>query len=94
MPTLIEAFRIYTRENPPCEFCHKAKALLDKERVPYAEFLIEDDANKDYLKSLGLTTVPQIWYNNIHIGGYNNLKSYFTQGQTNANQHFPTPESN
>ena len=64
---------IYTR--PGCEFCHEAKALLDKNGVEYEEHVL----NKDYsIKTLvavsGSTKVPQVFMNGERIGGADNLK--------------------
>tara|TARA_B100001094_G_C17864417_1_gene639003 strand:- start:185 stop:442 length:258 start_codon:yes stop_codon:yes gene_type:complete len=64
---------IYTTKN--CSFCKKAKLLLDKYQV-YLEIDVEDEDKRKLMtkRSNGLRTVPQIFINNNHIGGYDQLK--------------------
>ena len=55
-----------------CPYCHKAKALLDKHRIPYIEYDIEKDAKakrrKDSLDKK--TGVPFAIINGKHLHGY------------------------
>ena len=74
-------FYILTKEN--CEWCDKAKFLLDKKGVPYGAFNYRTHPLFPFLmKSAGLSTVPQIWMQTpdgkVHIGGYQELEDYFT----------------
>lgn len=65
---------IYT--SPFCGFCMRAKALLEKKGVAYEEYdvmsapglrkAMTERANDSY-------TVPQIFINNEHIGGCDDL---------------------
>ncbi len=64
---------IFTK--PGCPWCVKAKDLLSQKGLTYKEF---DVTNPVYLKEMlsrsnGLTTVPQIFIDNKHIGGYDRL---------------------
>ncbi len=64
-----------------CPWCIKAKALLDEHNMDYDEFdLVTSEAAKNTMIYLGLRTVPQIWINDQHIGGYNELVEYFNKG--------------
>lgn len=73
---------IYTK--PSCIFCDKAKALLKSKGYSYQEYTIGVDATKqdveNRVKALGLSTqirtVPQIFIENKHIGGYTDLVPY------------------
>ena len=59
-----------------CPYCEKAKKLLDKKQVEYTEIdLTNDDQGRIDLvsKSNGRKTVPQIFINNKHIGGCDDL---------------------
>lgn len=66
---------LYTKNN--CTYCDQAKALLKLKGLEYKEISIKDDQALDYLLSLGLKTVPQIWVNDKHIGGFKQLEEYF-----------------
>ena len=59
-----------------CGFCYRAKSLLKKKNIPFEEIDIDLDYNKRIemiKKSGGRTSVPQIFYKNLHIGGCDDL---------------------
>jgi len=58
-----------------CPFCAKAKALLTAKGVEYVEINIEDypEKRKDMLKAAKALSVPQIFFNDKHIGGADDL---------------------
>ena len=61
-----------------CPFCIKAKALLKKKRVQYIEYSIDrnDEAREEMtIRADGRRTVPQIFINDIGIGGCDELHS-------------------
>lgn len=64
---------IYTKVT--CPYCHRAKALLDQKGVSYQEIPIDGDAVKreEMIKRSGRTTVPQIFIDAQHIGGFDDL---------------------
>ena len=64
---------IYTTKN--CSFCKKAKLLLEKYEV-FSEIDVEDEYKRELMtkRSNGLRTVPQVFINDKHIGGYEQLK--------------------
>lgn len=65
---------IYTR--PMCAFCYKAKKLLDSKGVSYSEYNIwEEDGKKEEMsqRSNGGQTVPQIFIDDVHVGGCDDL---------------------
>lgn len=73
-------FYILTKEN--CQWCDKAKFLLEKKGVPYGAFNYRTHPLFPFLlKSAKLSTVPQIWADTpdgkVHIGGYQELEDYF-----------------
>jgi len=55
---------IYTWSS--CPFCIRAKALLKKKGVDFTEAKMSDRAN-------GRTSVPQIFINDQHIGGCDDI---------------------
>jgi glutaredoxin 3 len=62
----------------------RAKALLDDMKVTYNEIKIDGDAllrEKMITRSQGGATVPQIFINNAHIGGCDELLALHAQGK-------------
>ena len=76
---------VYSKPN--CTYCEKAKYLLKTLGLEYEEKIVTKDLSIDELyKVLGkqVRTIPQIVIDGKHIGGYNELKEYFTdQGKIN-----------
>jgi glutaredoxin 3 len=65
---------LYTKSN--CSFCLRAKALLDQKGLPYEEIRVDssESALEEMIKrSHGKRTVPQIFINDVSIGGYDDL---------------------
>ena len=73
---------IYT--GPICNYCSAAKHLLSKKKIRYEEIDIGNDVKKrDEMlkKSNGAKTVPQIFIEEKHIGGYVELKALENKGE-------------
>ena len=69
-------FVIYTQDR--CNFCMMAKMLLDSKGEPYEEININENPDaKEKIKKLGFKTVPQIWLDEEHIGGYEELEKMY-----------------
>ena len=67
---------IYT--GPMCNYCEAAKRLLTRNNVPYKEINVaEVDGAKDEMikKANGKKTIPQIFFNDEHIGGYDEVRA-------------------
>ena len=68
-----------------CPYCKKAKALLKEKGVDFED--VDITANEDAMRkkiaeiSGGRTTVPQIFINGVHIGGYTDLKALNDSGK-------------
>ena len=76
---------IYT--GPMCNFCSAAKHLLNKKKINYEEIDIGYDDNKReemIKKSNGARTIPQIFIEEKHIGGYVELKALENKGELNS----------
>lgn len=68
---------IYTRSNPPCVFCDRVKMLLDGYGIPYEVRDISIDIGADVdMIALGYRSVPQVFLNNKHIGGFEATAKY------------------
>ena len=68
--------KIYT--GPLCTFCDAAKKLLARNNVEYSEINIAtvDGAMDEMItKANGKRTVPQIFFDNQHIGGYDDIRA-------------------
>ena len=69
---------------PRCNFCDAAKRLLQRNNIPYKEINIalEEGKREEMLKkSNGRQTIPQIFFNELHIGGYEELRSLEKKGE-------------
>lgn len=67
-----------------CPFCVRAKQLLDSKGVVYQEIRIDEDmAKREEMleKSGGRKTVPQIFINGNHVGGFDDLRVLNEQGE-------------
>lgn len=66
-----------------CPYCVRAKSLLQRKGVEFTEIKITDSATKEEMikKSGGRMTVPQIFINNQHIGGCDDLYSLDAAGK-------------
>ena len=63
---------------PMCNFCDAAKRLLSRNNLKYQEIDISSkDGLKDEMvkKANGKRTIPQIFFNEDHIGGYQELRT-------------------
>ena len=63
---------------PMCAFCDAAKRLLNRKNIPYKEIniTIEEGKMDEMLKkSNGKRTIPQIFFDNHHVGGYEELRT-------------------
>ena len=71
---------IYSMEN--CSNCEKTKQLLDDKHLSYAEVFIEQDYRIaiDVVNRSGQHTVPQIFIDNVSIGGYKELTTMLSVG--------------
>lgn len=68
---------VYSKEK--CSYCEQAKSLLTKKNISYRELDVTRPDVLDQLKDLvpGVKTVPQIFIDGTHIGGYTDLVDHF-----------------
>ena len=70
-----------------CPFCVRAKALLEQKSVEYKEIKIDENpALRPQMieRSRGSSTVPQIFINDVHIGGCDDLFALHAKGQLDS----------
>ena len=69
---------------PMCNFCEAAKRLLNRNNLPFKEIDISTkDGLRDEMtkKSNGRRTIPQIFFDEKHIGGYQELRELEKSGK-------------
>jgi len=67
-----------------CPFCIRAKALLKEKGVEFTEYVIDgDEAARSLMakRANGRRSVPQIFINDHHIGGCDDLYELEFQGK-------------
>ncbi len=70
-----------------CAYCARAKSLLEKKGVDYLNIdVMEDTSKRDEMmaRSGGRRTVPQIFINGEHVGGYDDLHALDRAGKLDA----------
>ena len=63
---------------PMCSFCNAAKKLLARNNITYNEINIaleEGKMDEMLKKSNGRRTIPQIFFDDHHVGGYEELRA-------------------
>ena len=75
---------LYTKTT--CSYCYEAKSLFDRGKVEYTEYALDKVEGGNSLKKAlyeltGQRTVPNIFINQRHIGGYDNLLKLYESGQ-------------
>ena len=69
--------KIIMYSGPMCNFCEAAKRLLERNNLKYEVIDIStEESLRDEMikKSNGKRTIPQIFFENDHIGGYVELR--------------------
>jgi len=69
---------------PMCAFCDAAKRLLTKKNIPYKEInvALEESKMEEMIKKAnGKRTIPQIFFDDHHVGGYVELRELEKKGE-------------
>ena len=67
-----------------CPYCFAAKKLLKKLNLNFEEIMVDNNPKKknQMIKlSKGRTTVPQVFFGENHIGGYDDLIRFYNEGK-------------
>ena len=70
--------KILMYSGPMCNFCEAAKRLLNRNNLKYDVIDISEGADtRDEMikKSNGKRTIPQIFFDDYHVGGYVELRA-------------------
>jgi len=72
---------LYTK--PLCPFCDRAKHLLREKGQEYSETDVEAQPEKrdEMIRCAGRTTLPQIFIDGVHVGGFDELAELERRGQ-------------
>lgn len=70
-------FTIYGK--PECPWCDRVKALFPEHTHHLYIDLSKNPEALDYIRSQGHKTVPQVYHNGIHIGGYEATNKYLKE---------------
>lgn len=76
--------KILMYSGPMCNFCEAAKRLLDRNNLKYEVIDISSgDGIRDEMikKSNGKRTIPQIFFDDYHVGGYVELRELEKTGK-------------
>ncbi len=66
-----------------CPYCIRAKSLLDRKGVRYEEIRIDErpDLRPEMERLSGRTSVPQIFIDDYHVGGYDDMVDHDMDGK-------------
>lgn len=70
-----------------CGYCARARALLQRKGVEFAEYDVEEETGKREearARSGGRTSVPQIFIDGKHIGGSDEIAALEAAGKLDA----------
>ena len=70
-------------ETALCPYCRAAKQLLDKKQVEYRTIGVDVDPEQrqKMMELSGRRTVPQIFIDKHHVGGFDDLASLESSGE-------------
>jgi len=76
-----------------CGYCAAARALLADRQVDFAEINVEQTpgARDEMISRSGRRTVPQIFFGDRHIGGYDDLSALERSGELDQLLQAPPP---
>ena len=71
---------------PTCPYCHAAKALLKRKGVAYQEHdaTYAPELRQEMIERAGRNTFPQIFINDRHVGGCDDLHALDRAGELDA----------
>ncbi len=66
-----------------CPYCNAAKQLLKSKGLEYQEIRVDQDRQQRLvmMEKSGRTSVPQIFINGKHVGGFDDLNAINRSGQ-------------
>jgi len=76
--------RVYS--GPNCPYCDMAKALLRRKGIEFEEIDVEvhPEEMQKVVEQTGKQTIPQIFIDDFHVGGFDDLNAYEQLGKLDA----------
>ncbi|MDC0430217.1 glutaredoxin [Candidatus Thioglobus sp.] len=72
--------KIYCSDS--CPFCQRAYQLLENRGIPFTKHYVKSSNDWDEVMELtGRNTVPQVFINGVHIGGFDDLSAADQSGK-------------
>ncbi len=76
-PNAVKPKSVAVLTKPGCPFCAKAKDLLSDQGISYEEIVLGKDATSVSVKAIsGKSTVPQVYFDGVNIGGFDDLQEF------------------
>lgn len=74
-----------------CPYCVRARMLLDHKRVIYTDIRVdlEPELRTEMIQRSGRTSVPQIFIDDFHVGGCDDMYALEQQGRLDPLLHEP-----
>ena len=80
----MDTFTVYSKAN--CQFCVRAKRLLDYKGLDYNEIKVPEEADAETVKARvkeagfegEVKSIPQIFCGEQYVGGFNELRSFLS----------------
>jgi glutaredoxin 3 len=65
-----------------CPYCTRARMMLDKKGVSYIEYDLDEkpELRPEMEKRSGRTSVPQIFIDDFHVGGFDDMAELDVEG--------------
>jgi len=78
-----------------CPYCVRAKTLLLRKRVEYEELNIDQDMSlmEEMMERSQRRTVPQIFIDDFHVGGYDDMAELDAEGRLDELLGIPPQET-
>lgn len=78
--------RVVIYSTGACPYCVRAKSFLQRKGVEFEELRIEGNREliRDMIERSGRRTVPQIFVDDLHIGGYDDMAALDSFGKLDA----------
>ena len=77
-PEAVQTAKVSLFTKPGCPHCARAKALLAKQGLTYEELTLGDEISISAMRAItNADTVPQVFIDGKHIGGADDLETYF-----------------
>ena len=92
----MDAGRVIIYSQPSCGYCNAAKRLLSNKGAEFTEIdvMLDPERRREMIERRGgLRTVPQIFIDGRHIGGFDDLRALDEAGELDPLLAAPAPKT-